>query len=866
MPPANKTVVVTLKYLIDQASIQAAIAGTNKVTGALTVNQITVEDVFTRAAAKGKSANEVLASALGRTISSAKDATDAYTNLENAVSAANIAAKITAESLEKLNAAQKGAIAPSVPTNPVGTLGLPTGGQIRGSGLGRLGQLARFGSLAGVVPGGNEAFGFLELGGAAQALGVALPLLAVGFAVAAAAALTLKTNLDKLTTTAKAVEAANEAFIKSQTGVIETLSKAPSTSDLEDALKDAQRARQAIANEQAALVTDTQGHFSDLSKSYGDLGARIVQAVVGAASGATGTKSPEELVAERQKELAAATAGANTEVALYTKALQDNAGAAGTAAERAKEFTDALLKGFGGTSQDIQKQIDDLILKRDQAQAALDVLTQQQTANLTSGAPTPGGPAPGALSGIDFAAQGKILQSAIDGAKTALAGLGLTLNTDATQAADDAKSLDDAAKAASDAYQFAKTATTEQLNDRIGGFKDQIDFIGAENAILTQLHTDAADALIHRNEVEREHLKLQLDETEATRESIGLHDADIRNLKAFNDATKEVSKGLADVTKAQQDLDKAENDHLNQLDKLIKSRSDTETKALNDQQYDLSEAARKAGLDRQKAQAKADDDLLDKQKDFNDKRAKIERDYQRSADQAIQDRDAVALDAARTKRDDDLKDLNTSFKDQKAAIKKALDAQNKTIDDSLAEQQRTINHRYDEQIRAAEKAYADGLAIEAAKYNAEISLRQQALNVAIQQYQRFLETLKGLGSYYNQNFTVGSDGKVHGQIVVPNVVNNPFLPPNANQQQARDAFYAYQRSQGIPGFAGGGLMRHEGLAWLHPGERVLTQQQTRVYDQRSGVTVSINGMGLRARQVAEMVYRELKDYDTGLRN
>jgi hypothetical protein len=64
-------------------------------------------------------------------------------------------------------------------------------------------------------------------------------------------------------------------------------------------------------------------------------------------------------------------------------------------------------------------------------------------------------------------------------------------------------------------------------------------------------------------------------------------------------------------------------------------------------------------------------------------------------------------------------------------------------------------------------------------------------------------------------------------------------------------------SPGVPVFANGGVMPHEGLAYLHPGERVLTASQTRAYDGgRAGSgSVVVNAYGESPYELARMIDR-----------
>lgn len=122
---------------------------------------------------------------------------------------------------------------------------------------------------------------------------------------------------------------------------------------------------------------------------------------------------------------------------------------------------------------------------------------------------------------------------------------------------------------------------------------------------------------------------------------------------------------------------------------------------------------------------------------------------------------------------------------------------------------------------AAARAAVD---IERQKHNAEITMRQQALNAAIQQYSLFYQQLQNAAR--NLGTAAGSGTS---QAIIPNTVQLSGGTPY-------ERFVAYQRSQNVPGFAGG-LERvpyDNFIARLHKDERVQTKweaDQTRLMRQ-----------------------------------
>lgn len=121
-----------------------------------------------------------------------------------------------------------------------------------------------------------------------------------------------------------------------------------------------------------------------------------------------------------------------------------------------------------------------------------------------------------------------------------------------------------------------------------------------------------------------------------------------------------------------------------------------------------------------------------------------------------------------------------------------------------------LTTRINNELAAARAA----VQIERDKQNAEIQMRQQALNIAVQQYNMFLSQLQAAVRGYNG-----------GTVVVPQTVQ---LPAVTSQQAAYNQFAAYQRSQGIPGFAKGiDYVPYDMLAYLHQGEKVVTAEANR---------------------------------------
>lgn len=251
------------------------------------------------------------------------------------------------------------------------------------------------------------------------------------------------------------------------------------------------------------------------------------------------------------------------------------------------------------------------------------------------------------------------------------------------------------------------------------------------------------------------------------------------------------------------------------------------------------------------AQVKADADLVKLAADTADKRAKIERTYARSAAEAIQDRDAVALDKARTKRDDDLADL-----------KDATAKQRKTIKQGLKDQQDTIELAYQKQLTTARKQAAN-----------EIALKNAAASASIQNLYDTLLAEQRLRDQANAAhlaataYTVKTEKALLAQLAT---ANNSMIDAQGNVHAVAqgvsyltvDNYPKWAHDNGIPGFAQGGMVQRTGLIFAHKRELVLTEQQQR---NMGGAGITINGYGMNEEQVVKQVRRALRSYNRGLR-
>lgn len=290
---------------------------------------------------------------------------------------------------------------------------------------------------------------------------------------------------------------------------------------------------------------------------------------------------------------------------------------------------------------------------------------------------------------------------------------------------------DKAAQARLQANIETTTLDSEAARKRLDAIQTEIDY--TEQSIETEnLSADAVKQLTDRLLVLR---------TQAGVIKDALAGIDARTQRAAAiEATKKYNADITKINEQARDAETAANqkyaDTLVQIAERAADAADNALRKLQEKRADLA-----LGLSRDFADAELQNqrDQLDAQIKFQDEEAKSVRAHvselrrirlegQRDEDQAIQDRDAVALDAAQTRTRQELNDANQKYMD---------DAQERAI--AYAQELRDQRTQYAREQQDRLTKYARDLQDAQTQYTREIQLaeanRQQALARAAQAYQ-----------------------------------------------------------------------------------------------------------------------------------
>lgn len=296
---------------------------------------------------------------------------------------------------------------------------------------------------------------------------------------------------------------------------------------------------------------------------------------------------------------------------------------------------------------------------------------------------------------------------------------------------------------------------------------------------------------------------------------------------------RSVADSAEDIKKAQESLAKAQEESAARSTAIREKLIADERRILQSANDNATELAEDFGVDR----IHAEEDLAIALK-------AIQRDFRTDSLNAQGERDALAALQAEDKR---RKDTRSEKEQYTVEERRRKEAYQRALIDLAVKTQR--------ELQIARDGATNALRLEQEKANAEINLRQAALNAAVVQYNHFLGQLQALFQQAIAN--ISSDGQ-YREVIIP-----------TSQTLTREE----GRALGIPGFAKGGrfgagttaIVGEKGREIVHfdRAGRVSNNRETEAIlrGQPGNVTISIpiSGVGLNKRQVIATVDQRLDE-------
>lgn len=280
-----------------------------------------------------------------------------------------------------------------------------------------------------------------------------------------------------------------------------------------------------------------------------------------------------------------------------------------------------------------------------------------------------------------------------------------------------------------------------------------------------------------------------------------------------------------DVKDARRALTDAEAEGRANLDRLVQEGRDKRAEIERDVEKARTDIAVKAGEARAKAEEAAEE-----------RRNQVLERYELSRQEAVEERNTVAKNRAERQRDQELREADRSH-----------DKQLRDIEDALRKQAIVIRDRYNEQIRTVQTAQSKALTIEYQKYQAEITLRQEALDIALHQYAEFNARLQAIVRGLNGQEPVVEGRTFPGRPAPTPYATGGYLPANTvgRMSEPRYGVELARDSQGS-------------YVMFNKPMRILDANESR---QQLGTTnnlsFTINGMG--AKQVRAETRQQVID-------
>lgn len=254
--------------------------------------------------------------------------------------------------------------------------------------------------------------------------------------------------------------------------------------------------------------------------------------------------------------------------------------------------------------------------------------------------------------------------------------------------------------------------------------------------------------------------------------------------QALADAAVSAEKALADMTEAARAVS-AQAEKVRDAEAALADVRSRANAAIGQAEQRVRDAEAKGEEQRLEILRRANDQAAKIAADYGIARVRAEEDLARALkrihgdiNQAVQDRNAVEFDRAKERANEAEEDARVEARRRREDYQRRLNE----LAQATSRELQVLRQRTNDAVAAARAA----LDIERQKWQGEINLRQQALNAMLQQYNIFLSALRSAQA---------QAGRV---VIQPQTVQ---VPQTGNPYAD---FAAYQRSQGVPGFAEGG--------------------------------------------------------------
>lgn len=376
----------------------------------------------------------------------------------------------------------------------------------------------------------------------------------------------------------------------------------------------------------------------------------------------------------------------------------------------------------------------------------------------------------------------------------------------------------------------------------------------AEIRIIERGYLDAAEAAEQAAESEAKLKERREKQIAAAKEQA----------KAFSEAAQKLREA---ATKARE----AESQLTDQLKEIEDKRKTANLKAVEERGKAITEAEAEASEARTEAIRTAQIERQKLEESHQKALQKIVREGARSQELAIQDRDAVALEAAQEAQKTALDEENDAYKEQR-----------KVIDDNLRETNRQIGRRLDEQRRVAIQKYNEQLRDAAAAASAEVGIARQKYQQQLTDLANTLSQDTRIRSQANQLLLQGTSGFVSGLLNLARQLQTASTRATTSTSSVRRVSIStgsiggrggFLTGPAISAFADGGITpaNQDFLVGEKGPELLRLPTQGRVFNQRqlrrgdagsSAVNINVSGattrtVDARSRQQALRAFDEI---------